>query len=645
VDGDPVTFDDAGSDTPAVNVTTSISTASVTASNGAKNYTIGGSGTINCSGGITKSGSGSLTLTGTSNFSSAIVVSGGTLALNGTTLVGSQLNLNAGTLAATLGGNNTFTGTLFANAGTQSMSGTNSFSGMVTTNAATTITGPTSITGTGGTNVYIGNLAGANASLTVQNGGTLNISGILNDAWVIGRDGGNGAIIQNGGTVTYNPSNRTDAYIGASQSGGTVASYDMNGGTLEMSNKRLGLAIGPITAHLTQTGGSINVRQLDLGSNLTSGTGIYDLAGGTMTVGAGGITSFSGNYSIRLGGGSIVAAEDWASPLTIELTGTNGATSIDTASHIVSLGGQLTGSGGLVKTGTGTLILVDFTSNFTGPTTVTAGTLAGVGNDASEVTVATGATLAPGVGGIGAFYSSKTTLAAGSTLALEIDSDFGIADQVSAVNSVSLSGSSISLTEVTGGILPLGTTFVIVDAPTRTGTFAGLPEGATISAGANTFAIHYVLGQVTLTSVAGSPYNSWAAAHGLDGTAGKNSAFNADPDNDGIANGLEWILGGNPLGQDSTSLVTSSGSAASGLTLNFTREESSLGNATLVVQWDSGLGGNWTSVPITQVGGPQANGVTVTVNEAATPDAVTVHIPASNAVGGKLFARVRATLP
>jgi hypothetical protein len=43
--------------------------------------------------------------------------------------------------------------------------------------------------------------------------------------------------------------------------------------------------------------------------------------------------------------------------------------------------------------------------------------------------------------------------------------------------------------------------------------------------------------------------------------------------------------------------------------------------------------------------GPDANGVTVTINTAATPDTVTLNIPASNAAAGKLFGRLKAAKP
>ncbi len=141
------------------------------------------------------------------------------------------------------------------------------------------------------------------------------------------------------------------------------------------------------------------------------------------------------------------------------------------------------------------------------------------------------------------------------------------------------------------------------------------------------------------------PYTAWSLSKGLDGSPGKESDFNADPDHDGVANGLEWILGGNPLANDAALLASATNGATKELTLTFTRNEESLGGATFTVQYCSDPGGTWTSVPVTQAGGSYANGVTVTVNQAATPDQVTVKIPASAATEGRLFARLLATAP
>ena len=64
------------------------------------------------------------------------------------------------------------------------------------------------------------------------------------------------------------------------------------------------------------------------------------------------------------------------------------------------------------------------------------------------------------------------------------------------------------------------------------------------------------------------------------------------------------------------------------------------------MQWNTDLGAAWNDVAVGATSsGPDANGVTVTVNDAADPDEITVHIPASNAGDGKIFARLNATLP
>lgn len=646
--GDAVTFDDSGSSTPAVNIPANLETALVTVNNDSVDYTINGPGSITCSGGLTKSGSGALILNAPASFGNAVVVNNGSLTLGGPTTVGADLKVEFGD--TTLSGTNTFSGSLNAANGTHVLSGTNSFSGLVGVNANFTITGTTNITGTGGTAVWIGNLGGANSTMTIENGGSLTMTGAFNDAWVIGRDGGNGSVVQNGGTVTYNPSNRGEAFIGAAANGGTTASYEMNGGTLEMSAKRLGLSIGPITSTLNHNGGAINVRQLDLGANLNTGTGIYNLNNGVITIGAGGITTATQLYEINLAGGTIAAADNWNTTMAMNLT--TGPVTINTADKKIGLFGPIDGTGSLVKNGTGTLVMTGL-NTYSGATTVNAGTLAGFGNsDQSALTIASGATLAPGDPDntpIASFVAPSVTLASGSTLALEIDSTSDFADQVAVLGNINITGSSASFSEIGAGIVTAGTRLVIIDytSGSLTGTFTGLADGATVTVGANTFTLDYTdSGCVTLTSTTTqTPYMAWAESKGLDDSPGKESGFDVDPDSDGIANGLEWVLGGDPLVNDGTSLVTVAGTPANGLTLTFTREESSIGNALLDLQWDADLDGNWTDVPITQAGGPAANGVTVTVNQTATPDTVEVHIPASNAVGGKLFGRLRATDP
>jgi autotransporter-associated beta strand protein len=159
----------------------------------------------------------------------------------------------------------------------------------------------------------------------------------------------------------------------------------------------------------------------------------------------------------------------------------------------------------------------------------------------------------------------------------------------------------------------------------------------------------YITGSGTLnvtSGPSGDPFATWAEANDLDGSPGKEAGFNDDPDGDGVANGLEWILGGNPRDGQSGSLITTTASAGGGLTLSFTRNEDSIGIATLAVDYNATLASPWNSAAIGATSsGPDANGVTVTIDAVPSPDAVTVNIPASNAPGGKLFGRLKATQP
>lgn len=150
--------------------------------------------------------------------------------------------------------------------------------------------------------------------------------------------------------------------------------------------------------------------------------------------------------------------------------------------------------------------------------------------------------------------------------------------------------------------------------------------------------------KLDLTTVNILAYAGWAASNGLDGSPGKEAGFGDNPDNDGFSNGLEWILGGNPLTGDDSSLLSVSANSTEGITLNFTRDEISIDSSTLAVEWSTDLSSPWNTIPIGAITTePDANGAVVTIDDSATPDQVTVTIPASNQVAGKIFVRLRAT--
>jgi autotransporter-associated beta strand protein len=125
-------------------------------------------------------------------------------------------------------------------------------------------------------------------------------------------------------------------------------------------------------------------------------TGVTTVSAGTLTIGAGGSL---GTGNIVVAGGSLLGG----SIAVQKFTGTSG-----------SYSGVLTGTTGLSKTGTGTLVLSG-ANTYTGTTTVAAGTLL-VNGSVGSVTVNSGAIIG-GNGTLGATsLSSGSTIAAGASV-------------------------------------------------------------------------------------------------------------------------------------------------------------------------------------------------------------------------------------
>ena len=227
-------------------------------------------------------------------------------------------------------------------------------------------------------------------------------------------------------------------------------------------------------------------------------------------------------------------------------------------------------------------------------------------------------------------YTGDTTVAAGTLVA----------------STASFAGNS-NLSISTGGVLQLNfagpnaiRSLAINGVQQSPGTWGGIASGAT-------YRTALISGTGILNATTGAAdrtFASWAAAYNLDSMPGQ-AGFTGDPDSDGIPNGLEWILGGDPLASSPACLPQATGDA-SNLALAFTRAVASKTSATLVAEWSTDLA-IWTSVPIGATSsGPDAKGVTVTVTpNTGGPDSVVVAVPLSNAASGKLFIRLKATMP
>lgn len=552
---------------------------------------------------------------------------GGTSAVGtwtGAINVAGDANLNPAAQTITIDGVMSGTGgiTVNANGGTANLNAANTFSGGLSvgptgTTATTVNLGASSTLGvSAGKQIRVGNNGAAgtgnqilNANGAVTNAGSLYVGrpGILN--------------LNSGATWTQSGDMSVNGQGGYASDVNVLsgASFTYSGtGTIKLEPA----AANAANATLDISGTFTTAKGFERTVATSTGNGTVTLLGGTLKLSANVPAITTGNVLFALGTGGG----------TIDTNGFNG-----------TIAAAISGGETLTKTGAGTLI-IDGNNTYSGATSVQNGTLGGKGAAASIVSVASGASIAPGAS-VGTFTCAGITFASGSTLAVEIDSTTATADKLTASGAVNITGANISFAEIGSGIIPAGTKLTILDytGTTLTGTFTGYAEGATVTAGANSFTLSYVdSNKVTLTSTtSASPYDSWATAKGLDGTPGKDPAFDADPDGDGYDNGLEWILGGNPLSGADGTLVQATATAAGGLTLTFNREEDSIGQATLTVVIDTDLVGPWT--PFATIGATSAG--PVTINTTPDPDAVSVTIPASNAVGGKLFGRLMATQP
>ncbi|GAA5118826.1 autotransporter-associated beta strand repeat-containing protein [Luteolibacter yonseiensis] len=105
--GDTALFDDRGSATPAVNITTSQTSGSVLVT-GTKNYTFGGSGSLASTGTLTKAGDTKLTLATPVSFSLGSFLNGGETVLNpGGGLAGGTIRFSGGSTLTSAYGNTT----------------------------------------------------------------------------------------------------------------------------------------------------------------------------------------------------------------------------------------------------------------------------------------------------------------------------------------------------------------------------------------------------------------------------------------------------------------------------------------------------------------------------------------------------------
>jgi uncharacterized protein with beta-barrel porin domain len=383
-------------------------------------------------------------------------------------------------------------------------------------------TGGTGGSGIAGTNLTIDN----QASITGGSGGTGGTGTFLSSGGNGGNGGagisGTGLTITNEGTITGG-SGGTGSSGGANGAGGAgIAGSNLtitNVGTIAgASNGAQGNAItftggantltlvqGAILGNISVTG-SLDFNQASTailtnvitgpGSVSKSGVGLLTLLGastyaggttvnaGTLQLGPGGSLASTGALTVNGGTFDLGAHVQTVGALagsggTIDLNG--GALTAGDSTN-TSFAGAIIDAGSLTKQGSGTLTLAGI-NTYTGNTTVNGGILAVTGSLAGNTVVNTGGTL-QGTGTVaGVTVNSGGTLGGGpngtltmSSLVQNTGSLFQAtpAGLVSVTGAATLNGGSVSVLAQSSATWQINTTYTILTAGTRTGTFAGI---------------------------------------------------------------------------------------------------------------------------------------------------------------------------
>ncbi len=625
---------------------------------------------------VTKTGIGSLVLTGTNTYTGATnIVAGtvnirsaaalGTVAAGTTVTNGAALEIQGGitTLAEPL--SITGTGTTPTGGVITNVSGNNTFAGPISLSGASTISvaASTTLTTSGAWTIP--------STLTKIGTGTLRLTAYSGSTSTAAND----IIINEGalefGTGYFNanpfPFRTLDITVNNGATLRTTTAHALGGDNID--------AGAPMSQIRVNTGGTFQVNGSQyISGGTVSGQGRLVLTGSTV----------NGTADLRSLPGTVITT--LASATTSTISNTNGislqygALTLDVADGAATTdlqaSGPFTSTNGITKTGAGRLDIAG-TNTFSGATTVSAGslfmngtvsgtgavtnasgtTLGGTGGFAGPVTVS--GILAPGTTAtaIESLATGALTLNSGSTLAAEINtSGSPTADVINVTGSVSLAG-ALSLADLAVSPVALagGTKLTLITyTGSLTGTFTGLPEGTNIILGPNTFKIAYNdSGAVTLTAYIADPLLAWATGAPYNLVAGTTALPGADPDNDGIPNIVEFILGGNPASTNDSALlpaielVTTDVGAGSTDYLKFTfRRSDASAYLNPVAQYDKDLSSPWT----TAVNG--TNGVVVQTTDdffAPAPngiDRVIYYIPRSLAApGNSLFGRLSVTIP
>ncbi|MBV8415417.1 MAG: autotransporter-associated beta strand repeat-containing protein, partial [Verrucomicrobia bacterium] len=340
-------------------------------------------GTISGSGSLTQEGIGTVILTGTNTYSGGTTIGSGTLQLGNGAASGSILGnvINNGilainrsdifTFAALISGSGSFQQT---GAGITILTGVNTYSG------ATNITAGT---------LQAGSSAALSANSAFSVGATLDLHGFNN---TIGSLSGSGVVTNDGvspATLSAGGNNTNTTFSGT-----------LTDGSASLGFTKAGIGTMILSGGNTYTGGTtVSSGTLQIGNGATSGSIVGNVTDNGIlafnrsdSVTFGGVITGTGSL-VQMGPGTLIltAADSYTGGTTINAGATlqlgNGSTTGSIAGNetdngtlalnrtdTVTLGVGISGAGGFVQSGSGTVILTG-NNTYTAGTTINAGTL------------------------------------------------------------------------------------------------------------------------------------------------------------------------------------------------------------------------------------------------------------------------------
>ncbi|RYD33879.1 MAG: hypothetical protein EOP87_10200 [Verrucomicrobiaceae bacterium] len=499
---------------------------------------------------------------------------------------------------------------------------------------------------------------------------------------VIGIEGGGlGTLTQTGGTLDTSATRADDSHpdtrIGAFGASGI---YNLEGGTASLWNLRVGFANPASVGTINHSGGTL-VHTGELALGWADAKGIYNLSGdGDLqqtnnrirvgaTAGTTGIFNQSGGTALIEGGRLELGTESGAHG-TYNMSG--GTMTVNDDIFVGAFDDEVPkGTTGVYNQTGGAVVAnrlwIAFNAGTSGSVFLGGGTLktqrifVEPGRGTGTVTFDGGTLIANGGGNIIHGMPVVTVNAGGAT----IDSNTFAAEiqppMVGPGGLTKIGPQSVSLTALSdyegdtvitegqlilnhaGGLNPTSSVKIpstganlvlnytgqdkvsklIVDG---VAVAPGLYGSATAPGVAHTI-VPYLSGTGLLKVEPVAGYDTWAS-NPANGLAVGERAPTFDADNDGFNNLMEYFLGGNPK-VAATSIAPQLVVSGGNMQVTFNRSVESASDTTAVLQWSTNLA-SW----------PAGNQIPV-----SGTGAISLSIPGTNAVGGKLFTRLKVTKP